>query len=75
VIPLALDIYGFFKMIFDCLWVVVDVFEVVVDGCWVFRGGCGWFWVVLGGCRSFLLLVTTIECLCYEILLLSDRVE
>ena len=26
-------------MVFDCLWVVVDVFEVVVDGCWIFRGG------------------------------------
>ena len=29
----ALDIYGLFKMVFDCLWVVVDVFEVVVDSC------------------------------------------
>ena len=29
----ALDIYGFFKMVFDCLWVVLDFFEVVVDGC------------------------------------------
>ena len=29
-------------MVFDCLWVVVEFFEVVVDGC-----------------RSFLLLVTT----------------
>ena len=28
----ALDIYGLFKMVFDCLWVVVDVFAVVVDG-------------------------------------------
>ena len=28
-----LDIYGLFKMVFDCLWVVVDVFEVVVGGC------------------------------------------
>ena len=28
----ALDIYGLFKIVFDCLWVVVDVFEVVVDG-------------------------------------------
>ena len=26
-------------MVFDCLWVVVDVFEVVVVGCGVFRGG------------------------------------
>ena len=25
--------YGLFKTEFDCLWVVVDVFEVVVDGC------------------------------------------
>ena len=31
VISRALDIYGLFKMVFDCLWVVVDVFEVVVD--------------------------------------------
>ena len=38
-------------MQFDCLWVVVDVFEVVVDGFWIFRDGC----------RSFLLLVTTIS--------------
>ena len=29
----ALDIYGLFKMVFDCLWVVVDVFAVLVDGC------------------------------------------
>ena len=29
----ALDIYGLFKMEFDCLWVVVDVFKVVVNGC------------------------------------------
>ena len=36
-------------MVFDCLWVVVDVFEVVVE----------FFEVVLGGCRSFLRLVTT----------------
>ena len=35
-------ICGLFKMVFDCLWVVVAFFEVVVDGC-----------------RSFLLLVTT----------------
>ena len=33
VISRALDIYGLFKMVFNCLWVVVDVFEVVVDGC------------------------------------------
>ena len=33
VISRALDIYGLLKMVFDCLWVVVDVFEVVVDGC------------------------------------------
>ena len=25
--------YGLFKMVFDCLLVVVDVFEVVVGGC------------------------------------------
>ena len=30
---LPLDIYGLLKMVFDCLWVVVDVLEVVVDGC------------------------------------------
>ena len=36
-------------MVFDCLWVVVDVLEVVVE----------FFEVVFGGCRSFLLLVTT----------------
>ena len=29
----ALDIYGLLKMVFDYLWVFVDVFEVVVDGC------------------------------------------
>ena len=51
----ALDIYGLFKMVFDCLWVVVDVFQVVVDG--------RWFEVVLGGCRSFILLVTTFNTL------------
>ena len=39
-------IYGFFKMIFDCLWVVVDVFEVVV-------GVVEFFEVVVDGCRSF----------------------
>ena len=39
----ALDIYCLFKMEFDCLWVAVDVFEVVVDGCGIFRGGCRWF--------------------------------
>ena len=32
---------------------VVEFFEVVV-------GGFRWFYVVLRGCRSFLLLVTTI---------------
>ena len=36
VISRALDIYGLCKMEFDCLWVVVDVFEVVL-------GGCRWF--------------------------------
>ena len=39
----ALDIYGLFKMVCDCLWVVVDVFEVVVGGFGIFRGGCRWF--------------------------------
>ena len=33
---------GLFKMVFDCLWVVVDIFEVVVDGCLIFRGGFRW---------------------------------
>ena len=36
-------ICGLFKMVLDCLWVVVAFFEVVVYGC-----------------RSFLLLVTTL---------------
>ena len=31
VISLVLDIYGLFKMVFGCLWGVVDVFEVVVE--------------------------------------------
>ena len=41
-ISLALDIYGLFKVVFDCLWVfevvvmVVEFFEVVL-------GGCRWF--------------------------------
>ena len=30
-ISLVLDIYGLFEMVFDCLWVLVDVFEVVVE--------------------------------------------
>ena len=33
VISLVLDIYGLFKVVFDCLWVLVDVFEVVVSCC------------------------------------------
>ena len=45
-ISLALDIYGLFKVVFDCLWVVVDVFEVVVMVVEFFE-------VVLGGCRWF----------------------
>ena len=49
----ALDIYGLFKMVFDCLWVVVDVFEVVVDGCCIFPGGCRWLQMVVGGFRWF----------------------
>ena len=42
------DSYGLFKIVFDCLWpwVVLDVFEVVVD----------FFEVLVAGCRSFLLL-------------------
>ena len=43
----SLDIYGLFKMVFACLWVAVDVFEVVVeffevvvDDCW--SHGCRW---------------------------------
>ena len=40
-ISLALDIYGLFKMVFDYLWVVVDVFEVVAE----------FFEVVVGGFR------------------------
>ena len=31
---------------------IVEFFEVVVDG-------CRWFYVALGGCRLFLFLVTT----------------
>ena len=42
-ISLALDIYGSFKMVFDCLWVVVDVFEVVVEFFEVVVDGCRWF--------------------------------
>ena len=33
VISLVSYIYDSFKMVFDCLLVVVDVFEVVVGGC------------------------------------------
>ena len=36
----ALDIYVLFKMVFNCLWVVVDGFEVVVDGFEVVVDGC-----------------------------------
>ena len=32
VISLVFDIYGLYKMVLDCLWVVVDVFEVVLGG-------------------------------------------
>ena len=38
-ISLALDIYGLFKMVLDCLRVVVDVFAVVAE---FFRDGCRW---------------------------------
>ena len=47
-------------MVLDCLRVVVDVFEVVVDG-------CRWLLMVLGGFRPFHVLVTTCTktfCLC-----------
>ena len=61
------DIYTLFQMVLDCLRVVVDVFEVVVDGCRcqvvefceVVVGGFRWLQVVLGGFRSFHVLVTT----------------
>ena len=42
-ISLALDIYGLFKVVFDCLWVVVNVFEVVVEFFEVVVDGCRWF--------------------------------
>ena len=42
VISLVLDIYGLFKMVIDCLWVVVNVFEVVVGVLLIFVGGCRW---------------------------------
>ena len=38
----ALDIYGLFKMVFDCLWVVVEVLEVVVEFFEVVLGGFTW---------------------------------
>ena len=41
-ISLALDIHGLFKMVFDCLWVVVDVFEVVAEFFEVVVGGFRW---------------------------------
>jgi len=46
VISRALDICGLFGMVFDCLWVVVDVFEVVAEFFEVVVGGFGWLWVV-----------------------------
>ena len=45
----SIDIYGLFKMVFNFLWVILDVFEVVVE----------FFEVLELGCKSFLLLVTT----------------
>ena len=42
----SIDIYGLFKMEFNCLWVILDVFEVVVE----------FFEVLELGCKSFLLL-------------------
>ena len=41
-----LDIYGLFKMVFDCLLVVVDVFEVVVEFFEVVVGGFRWLYVI-----------------------------
>ena len=49
VISRPLDIYGLFKVEFDCLWVVVDVFEVVVDGCCMNLSR--WLYMVVGGFR------------------------
>ena len=46
-------------MVLDCLRVVVDVFEVVVEFFEVVVGGFRWLWMVLGGFRSFHVLVTT----------------
>ena len=42
VISLALDIYGLFRMLFDYLWVVVDVFEVVFEFFEVVVDGFRW---------------------------------
>ena len=45
-ISLALDIYGLFKMVFDCFWVVVNVLrwlQVVVKFFEVVGDGCMWF--------------------------------
>ena len=67
-ISLALDIYGLFKMVFDCLWVVVDVFEVVVEFFEVVLG-------VVGGCRSFLLLVTTTSLHLWDTLFKEETVQ
>ena len=41
-ISLALDIYGLFKMVFVCLWMIVDVFEVVVEFFEVVVGDFRW---------------------------------
>ena len=48
-------------MVLDCLRVVVVVFEVVVDGCRWWLNFLRWLLVVLGGFRSFHVLVTTVE--------------
>ena len=51
-------------MVLDCLRVVVDVFEVVVDGCRWLLNFLRWLEVVvdvLGGFRSFHVLATTIH--------------
>ena len=56
-ISLALVIDGLFKMVFACLWMVLADFEVVDE---FFEVVDEFFEVVLGRCRSFLRLVTTV---------------
>ena len=40
-------------MVLDCLRVVVDFFEVVVDGCSWLLNFLRWLYVVVGGFRWF----------------------